>query len=69
MRLDITGQRFDWSKEQNLRIKNRGTMALFNQVVKVLPNLGVTKVSTRSEWPLEQSRDGSRYLTRKILIG
>ena len=69
MRLDISKTRFDWSKEQNLRIKNRGTMALFNQMARVLPNLSVSKASTRSEWPLGQFKEGSRYLTRKIIIG
>lgn len=60
-------QIFDWSKEQNLRIKARGTIALFAQAARNLPNLNVTKVSSRSEWPLQQSN--SRYLTRKLLVG
>jgi len=68
MRTNIEKQFFDWSREQNPRIKAKGTMALFAQAAKVLPNLNVAKASTRSEWPLQQYNT-SRYLSRKILIG
>lgn len=67
MHTNIDKQVFDWSKGQNLRIKARGTGALFNQAAKLLPNLNIIKTSSRSEWPIQQN--GSRYLTRKILIG
>ena len=66
MRVDIDKQVFDWSKGQNLRVKARGTMALFNQAARVLPNLNIVKISSRSEWPLQQNN--SRYLTRKIWV-
>ncbi|MBQ8676853.1 MAG: hypothetical protein IJ529_00090 [Alphaproteobacteria bacterium] len=59
---------FDWSRSTNLRIKSRGTMALFTQVGKALPNLTVIKPSSRVEWPLYQQQKGSRYLTRKVWV-
>ncbi len=67
MQTSIDKQMFDWSKGQNLRIKARGTAALFSQAARILPNLNVVKTSSRSEWPVQQNN--SRYLTRKILIG
>lgn len=69
MREVFEKQLLDWSRNQNKRIKSRGTMALFNQTVKSLPNLQVRSVSSRGEWPLGQSYNGGRYLTRKISIG
>lgn len=68
MRTIAEKQVFDWSRGQNLRIKSRGTMALFAQAARSLPNLNITKISSRIEWPLQQ-QNNSRYLTRKILIG
>lgn len=67
MQTSIDKQMFDWSKGQKLRIKARGTAALFSQAVRILPNLNVVKTSSRSEWPVQQN--SNRYLTRKILIG
>lgn len=66
MRMNIDKQVFDWSKGQDLRVKARGTLALFNQAARVLPNLNVVKISSRSEWPIQQNN--SRYLTRKIWV-
>jgi len=68
MRVAMQKQVFDWSREQDLRIKARGTLALFAQAARNLPNLNVSRVSSRSEWPLQQ-QNNSRYLTRKLSIG
>jgi len=67
MRTIMEKQLFDWSKNQNMRIKARGTMALLAHTVNGLPNLNIAKVSSRCEWPMQQTN--SRYLTRKIVVG